>query len=284
MRPSLIPLTLSVVLAACTADVRPDSLAGKIDETRTAEARKLLAACADAHGGAETFATARDASLTVTVEFVTLTGKLLVQEWPDAKTQVRLDALLGTDDARLTFLDGEWKDHSHGVQNWVTYAFEPSGAFTVSPADDPVAMQRFWPPTLGFLLFMPFRVQSADIVQYVGDKTIDGRTYAEVFLTWGGMEPRDTVDQYLLYIDRETHVLRYATFTVRDSGSFIVATIDMSKHERVDGLLIPHFLYSASEPGDRDVFSHTITVNDAKLAVGRELRHYRPAPKLRSRK
>ncbi len=168
--------------------------------------------------------------------------------------RTKMTTLLGTDNGRWEFLDGPDKGLQWGLQNWACYKIEPG--------KEPVFEQDFgvffYVATGPYFLLLPFRVQEANTVALIGEKEWEGKIYDLVMATWDGFEPRRTIDQYVLWISRETGRLDYMTFSVRDQGSFVVATISYMNYRDVDGLLLSfeHRIVLGNKPDDRPQLHH----------------------------
>ncbi len=275
---------VAIGLTVYTADIRPEEIRGSLSVEREAEGRRWLQRSVEAHGGAEALARLRDARVEGELAFVTFMGRAMVNVFPDDVQRYELDLLLGTDDMRLKLVGGERDGEVWGVQQWAVYRTLPGGEPTFFPVDAPDANIKFWPPTMAYFLFMPWRIVEAPVVQYVGDRTVDGVDYAVVFATWGGLEVDPTVDQYLQYIDKQTGLTRWTYFTVRDSGGFMAGGVELLEHRAVDGLMLPHRTRTVAEPGDPETMSHEIRVARYVLGPGRPDSHYVPRPDLKGRK
>ena len=99
---------------------------------------------------------------------------------------------------------------------------------------------EFWLPTYLYFVEAPLRIFEADVISYAGERTLNGKTYDLVYATWNDAEPQKDLDQYILWIDRETHILRQMQYTVRDKSSWIHATLRYTEYEKNDtGILFP---------------------------------------------
>ena len=86
----------------------------------------------------------------------------------------------------------------------------------------------------------PFTFKDADIVFYIGeDQLKDGQIYDKVFVSWGKAAPQKDVDQWILYFDKETHLLKYADHTLREMMKFMKATAEYSNYTSSNGMVIP---------------------------------------------
>ncbi|MCH7677331.1 hypothetical protein IH879_20605 [candidate division KSB1 bacterium] len=197
--------------------------------------------------------------------------------YPHYPQQLKMTTLLGTDNGRFEFLDGPEQGLQWGLQNWACYKIEPG--------EEPVFEQDFgvffYVATGNYFLLLPFRVQEANTVALMGEKEWEGKIYDLVMATWDGFEPKKTIDQYILWISRDTARLDYMTFSVRDQGSFVVATISYMNYRNVEGLLLPFEfrIVFGDEPDDWPRLHH-LHVDSIKLYKTADKQFFFPRPNL----
>lgn len=269
---------LALLLAAgcgsgCTADLRPQTLRSGVAADQATQGRAWLDKMLAAHGGAARFKAARDARFTFTDTWPTWLNRTAAMPWPDSGQRLRAEFLLGQDDGRLTFLGGEDDGLVWGLQDWATWTQRPGQALDWDDDDD----VRFWVATMAYFLELPFRIGEANVVAYAGETVVAGTAYATVFASWGTAEPQDEVDQYVLYIDPQTHRLAYAAYTVRDLFGFITGAVHYEGWQTVDGLVFPQRMTMADEPGGDDV-THQVQIEAAQVGLGQPDTFYRPDP------
>ena len=73
----------------------------------------------------------------------------------------------------------------------------------------------FGQTAIQYLFELPLRLKEAEILKYAGSTELNGQLYELVFATWGSLSPNKEFDQYLLYLNKETGILEYASFTIR---------------------------------------------------------------------
>ena len=88
---------------------------------------------------------------------------------------------------------------------WATYKIKPSG--DVEFKEDKTLKTLL--PTIQYWFEFPFRIIESDIVTYAGEASLNGTDYDLVFTSWGKAEPQKKIDQYLIYINKETHLIDY---------------------------------------------------------------------------
>ena len=206
-----------ILASGCSlADLRPetmvnDELAPQAEQVGRAWLSKAVAA-----QGGTALTTKQTLSLWVRDDWPSTMMRWMAMPWETNKQLLRLDIALGTDNGRLTFLEGEQTDAGWGLQNWVTYDFDKT---KVPRFDNPDAVDgttKFWIPTLAYFPLLAWRIQEADVVRFIGTEHIGDRELAKVFASWGQAAPQDTVDQYIVWIDTSTNLIAGAQFTVRD--------------------------------------------------------------------
>ncbi len=263
-----------VSVTACNSDIRPDSVRAGIDDEARAQGRAWLAKCAAAHGGLERWRALRDARVVLTDSWPSLVMRVGAMPWPATGQRLEAAFLLGTGSGRLTHLGGASDGLVWGVQNWVAWHQAKGG----KPVYEPDADVKFWVPTVAYFLELPFRLPEAEIVAYAGDAVLDGRPHARVFATWGGAEPQDAVDQYVVYIDRETHLVGSVFYTVRDFFAGLTGAMRYRDYREVDGLKIAFEMTATAKP-DSSIVMHVMRVEEAHFGVGKPADFYIPDPK-----
>lgn len=276
MRPSLAlaALLLPALLAACTTDIRPEAIEDDgISAEAAAEGRAWLDKMVAAHGGYDAFRAQRDAEVVFTDTWPGWLTRTAAMPWSENGQRVRMAVSTTSDDARLTFVGGDDDGHAWGLQSWMTYTVEPDGQPVFDEDDD----LRFWVPTMAYFFAMPWRIVEAQIVAYAGDEIIDGRPHAIVYATWGSAEPQDDIDQYVLYIDKETHHLSQAAYTVRELVLASQSAVKFTDLREVQGLLVPHTLIMIEKYGS-DAVLHRMEIESVRFAGGELEGTLRPDP------
>lgn len=282
-RPSLRRLSLLACLAGaigCTTDLRPEVIEeGGITEASAAEARAWVDRMIAAHGGLDAWMAHRDATVVLTDTWPGWLTRTAAMPWPDDGQKMALSLLLGTDDARLDFVGGEWDGRAWGVQHWQTWQADKGGAPVFEPDDD----VKFWVPTVAYFFALPFRIGEASVLGYGGERVIDGRPHAVVYATWGSAEPQDDIDQYVLYIDQETHRLTWSHFTVRDLVLADAGAVHYTDMREVEGIVVPFEMRIVGDVGGDDTL-HVMAIESVDFGAGHPDDFYRPDPSRRGSK
>jgi hypothetical protein len=170
--------------------------------------------------------------------------------WPENAQRFRLQTLLGTFTSRAELLDGRGAGELWGIQAWSPYKKKGAGAeVTFLPGPD--GALTFYLPTLQYFDELPFRLLSASVVLDAGSVRDRDRTYDLVFVTWKRAEPQEDLDQYLLWIDRETGLVAKVRYTVREALTrmppfqrrlvrpLVAGTIHFEDYRDIDGVEVP---------------------------------------------
>lgn len=271
----LAPLALIASLTlACTTDLRPERLQHDgVSPEAAAEGRAWLDRMVEAHGGLAAWKAHRDVELVFTDTWPAWLPRTAAMPWGQDGQTIVMGMLLGTDDARLSFRGGPDDGVTWGVQQWQTWKQEKGGA----PVFEEDGDVRFWVPTMAYFFALPFRIGEASVVAYAGDTVIDGRPHAIVYATWGSAEPQDEIDQYVLYIDRETHRLSWANYTVRDLMLADQGAVRLGDLREVEGIVVP-FEMTMVETFGSDSVVHVMKLQSVDFGVGHPDAFYRPDP------
>lgn len=161
--------------------------------------------------------------------------------WPTKDQRFKGQYLLGTFTSRMELTDGPWKGRVLGLQSWQGYKKKDARVPLVK-SEDPLL--RFYLPSLQYFSELPFRLFSAQIITYAGEGKHADRTYDLVYSTWGSLEANPDFDQFVLWIDRETSLIRMCHYTVRQAFPAAAGTIYYDSYKTVQGVTLPfkHFV------------------------------------------
>ncbi len=256
----LFALGTAALLSGCgLSDLRPEPLINnQLPDDSERRGRVWLDKAVRAHGA--TLDDRATVSIWLRDDWPSTLLRWVAMPWEENKQLLRLDATVGGDNGRLTFEEGPAKGTGWGIQNWVTYRFGADGGPTFDAVDDPDDAIKFWIPTLAYFPLLPWRIREATYVRYVGEETIDGRKRVTVFATWGDPGPQEAIDQYLVWIDAETHLVAGTRYTVRDMMGSVVGTMKYSDYRDVDGIKLPFVINGVEALGTDETESHRMTV------------------------
>ncbi|MEL6181058.1 MAG: hypothetical protein AAFS10_19025 [Myxococcota bacterium] len=231
---------ITMVLSACggTADIRPNDLQGQITTQQRQRGSDAFAAMLKAHGGLDTWRQFDKVETRFRDEW---TNSLFFQFTPydDNNAQASLEAWLHHFPySRIAFLEGDGKGEVWIAKGQEVQRLKGGHLQVQSAASDTFFTVFVQNPEM--MVGVPFRLASADQVAYAGERTWRGQTYETVLLSWGTFEPQESVDQWLLYINRNTGLLELTEFTVRMSGQSQVGTYHYRDFKEVAGMMLPH--------------------------------------------
>lgn len=237
----IISIISGILLTGCMANIQPKLVKKNPNSEKLEKKGKaILKKAHDAHGV--------DNLLRHDVyQFVTIDdwkgplagmGKL----WPEKNTKMEFKYAINTFDARVKFLSGSRINQSVGLQSWKFYEGEGDSTNFNVEHDERL--------TFGLAAFQYFseltgRLENAEIIRYGGEKEFKNVKYDLVFVTWKQEDAHKEFDQYLLYINKTTNLIDYATYTIRDNylhlpgTKIFYGTIGFSNFKDVDGYKVP---------------------------------------------
>ncbi|MBL4625818.1 MAG: hypothetical protein JKY42_11875, partial [Flavobacteriales bacterium] len=231
-------LSLGIVLSSCTVNLLPEMVEENPNSIELeTKGKEILEKAYVAHGS-EVMEKHKVYQFTATDDWQGMMagmGKL----WPQKNSNMTFKYVPNTFDGQVKFKDGETKGKIAGLQSWQYYENEDNTDANFDVENN----VRF---SFGMAAFQYFtelvgRMNNAEIIRYAGEKEFNGNVYEMVYVTWKSEEPRDNVDQYLLYINKQTSMLDYASYTLRDNyldipgAGMMYGTIGFSDYKEIDG-------------------------------------------------
>lgn len=283
------PLTLTLLaqivlmLTSCgLADLRPDNLREQttLSAKSSTKGRAILERMEQAHGGRQTWMAHGSVEVVLHDDWPNLLERNFAMPWSHNPSELRMTMMLGKDNARIEFLNGDDKGHAWGLQQWATYLVEPGGLPTFKAHED----AWFYVPTLAYFFEAPMRLSEAQFVGYGGQRTLKNKTYELVYLTWGSVEPRDDIDQYVAWIDPQTQQLAFLEFTVRDLFGFITAAAVYEGWHEVQGVMVPKHITIVSGLDDQEDVTHRMDIKSTRFNPTLPERFLMPDPSKRADK
>lgn len=257
---------LMLLLISCIADLREGSLfSNEISASDENHGRGLLAAASLEHGLDDWL---KKKTLTVVMrdEWRGLITKIAGRPW-NKEDLLKFTFRNGTFTSQLTFLEGDRKGKTVGMQSWLTYERENDGLeFKFKENDD----TKFLLPAFQYFFEIPFRIYNGEIVGWIGEAELRGMLCDKVFVTWNKIEPHTENDQYIVWINRETSRIELVQYTVRDSFRFVSGEIRFEDYRDIEGVQIPFTMTVSSlnsEYQDGDDYLHQIRVESAEWDV-----------------
>jgi len=107
--------------------------------------------------------------------------------------------------------------------------------------DDEASLKRVAfnrPTNFYWFSMMPKLLDPGVVYDYLGEKSIDNKTFQIVKISFTSEDNKPT-DIYQLYINKETGMVDQFLFTVADFGKMDVPNLMQLEYEDIDGMLIP---------------------------------------------
>lgn len=118
----------------------------------------------------------------------------------------------------------------------VTVRYDPREAEVASVVVDGVEREPdLLADSVRHLFELVFAMESADVSAALPDR--DG--HARTFLSWRTAEPQMDYDQYIVWADREAHLVRRFDCTGRAIAPFVLARVSLENYRDVQGFAIP---------------------------------------------
>ncbi len=240
-------LLTGLTFGGCLSDLRTEIVEKEDMEVQQVEkGRRLLQEMAAAHGW-DAYRSFESARVVFRDEWGGGVKQMAAMPWKKNAELMELSYLIGTADSRLTFLEGKQEGEVWGIQHWATYTEEAGGTAQFKQQKK----LKFWLPTIQYFMEMPFAIQSAALVQYAGETSVNDTTYDLVFCSWGQTAPQKKIDQYLLWINQETKLLDYAQYSIRDLAGFLKGAMHFEDYRTIGGVQVSFKQTASSMPGDK---------------------------------
>ncbi|MFK8007412.1 MAG: hypothetical protein AB8H03_13620 [Saprospiraceae bacterium] len=187
--------------------------------------------------------------------------------WPNRKTEMNFKYEVGTFDGQVAFLDGKRKGEYAGLQNWNYYEIDDEDK---AQFQKPNKRIKFGLAAYQYFTEMIDRLRSAPIINYAGEKEFKGKKYDLVFVTWNTEKPHQEADQYIAWINKETGLMDYTQYTLRESylkapGSKAIAgAVEYGDYREVDSILISfeHTVYGFNMKKRKKKNLHQLVISD----------------------
>lgn len=193
--------------------------------------------------------------------------------WPDAKTELDFKYQIGSFNGQVTFADGERKGDAVGLQNWHYYEISQGDTIFKGLKEKSAESMVFGISAFQYFGEMIDRIKNAPIISYAGEGEMRGKHYDLVFCTWGNEAPHIEHDQYLAWINKETGLLDFTQYTIRDSYlrppgyKMLGGGIEFTDFRMVNGIMIPHehIVYAVKLNKNQKRNLHRLIISDFKF-------------------
>jgi len=251
-------LIIITVISCRIVDIRTIEVKENYDYNK---GMKILSEMSKAHS-LKTWDTINTYSVHVTDEFFGLLGKF-GNPFPNNKAAFDFTLIPKTFTSRAIFTDDKWKDIIWGIQSWKTYSNKGNTKSEFHAENDKLI--EFWLPTYQYFFEVQLRVFEADKISYAGEREYNGKLYDLVFASWKSDKPQKDIDQYILWVERETKLLKRIQYTVRDQYRWIHATLFYNEYKNIGGLLIPKKMRISLMSSNEDKIIHEINLTNIRL-------------------
>lgn len=136
---------------------------------------------------------------------------------------------------QLEVISGEEKGKVWGVQSGETYTKNKEGKVSRIQNKD----MKFWIPTYQYFIEFPNRIQEATALAYIGSKIINGIETEGVLASWNTVEPQRDIDQYIIWMDKNSKRIVKVEYTIREMYGFISGGAYFQKYKDFNGMLLP---------------------------------------------
>lgn len=166
-------------------------------------------------------------------EFLNFSGAF-ANPYKNKKTKFKLDLTPRSFDSKMTYLNGKEQGRINGMTDWRTYYEE----------DDKIEYKKdkrtqFWLPTYQYFIEFSMRILEADKISYAGSQTYNNKNYNLVLASWGSFAPQGKIDQYLIWISKESNRIEILQYTIRDMYGFIKGVTFMEDYKVFNGIQFP---------------------------------------------
>ena len=200
-------------------------------------------------------------SLHLTDEFYGIAGKF-GNPFPKNKADFMFHAIPNTFTSKVIFQDKKWNGRVWGIQSWQTYSSK-SNVIELDKKNDKNI--EFWLPTYQYFIEIPNKIFEADIISYAGERTFNGKKYDLVFASWKTDNPQKDIDQYILWINQETHILELLHYTVRDEFQWLHATLKYLNYSSEKGIPFPTEMEVNLFGSERKKLLHKINIDNINV-------------------
>jgi hypothetical protein len=139
-----------------------------------------------------------------------------------------------TFNSQLKFTSGKEQGKTYGIENNQTYQI--INQEKVFKKDK---RTKFWLPTYQYFIEFPLRILEADKITYAGESSYDNKNYDLVMVSWQTLKPQKHIDQYLIWVNKQTHRIDILQYTIRDMSSLIKGTNFLTDYKNINGIWFP---------------------------------------------
>lgn len=263
-------VVVSITLYSCSANLLPFSVKKSTDQAGLEKKGRDLLLKSVKQQGFENFNTKETYEFTAEDHWKGPMGGI-GKLWSKKRSKMNFKYIPNTFNASVEFLDGKDVGNKAGLQSWNYYRVEKGEQpnFEVKKAKRHV----FGMAAFQYFTELTQRLSKAPIIRYAGEKVINDLEYDVVYCTWETIYASKEHDQYLVYINKKTNAVEYASYTIRDnylkmpgSGVFY-GSIHFTDMRNVDGFKVPFQQYIfIGKPKKKDKkYVHKLSLDSFKF-------------------
>lgn len=193
--------------------------------------------------------------------------------WKDKKLSLKFKFRINTFDGQVQFLDGKDKGTASGLQDWNYYDIVDGQAIFSNKDSKKNRRKVFGIAAYQYFTEMIDRLKNAPIIAYAGEKEFRSKSYDLVFCTWHKSEPHLENDQYVAWVNKETGLMDFAQYTIRDSYlkppgyKKIGGAVEFANFVDIEGVLIPHrqLVYAINMRNNQKKNLHELIISNFKF-------------------
>ena len=233
----LMVVCLAVTCISCSGpkpyDIRNAYLKKGLTEADYAQGKALIKEMEEAYGGHANWLAHEKGSFIQEADWY---GRKAISGWDTVPQRYEMFTSFKQEAYEITLLNGENKGRQWGFMGGKMFTREVGQNRVLEENQhykEKMIFKSYW-------FQFPFRISEAEIISYAGQEEVKGKLYDVVYATWGSEEANKEFDQFLLYLDPETHYLIYLHFTVRDKFEIMSFSARFDNFKQVDDLILPH--------------------------------------------
>ena len=242
MQRTFILIAIVILIQSCMADLRPALIKKEgITKANTVKGKSILEE-AWKKQGFDNLSDFESYSFHAEDTWKGMMGKI-GKPWPEAKSNMLFKFEKGTFDGQVKYLDGKKANTTAGLQSWNYYEYERGEQVQKLKMNK---RTRFGLSAYQYFFEMLDRLKNAPIISFAGVDKFNGAEYDIIFVSWHKSEPHMQNDQYKLLINKETKLLDYAIYTLRENylkmpgGRAFYGSVKYDDYKEIDGFLVPH--------------------------------------------
>ena len=256
---SLVFATLIISMGCSTADLSTDNLRNQDRQPDLREkAVKIYERSLNARGGYNTYKSFDSVRLRGADVWHSNFVRLFT---PVTEQEQKFEVVFATAGSKISyiFLNGTRKGQYIGVENGKTYrVIEEEREFADS------SKIRVYLEPLTHYFQWPYKLFESPVLLYAGEENIKNESYHLLFASSGGIAASPEHDQYVIYVNKNTHYVDYIDFTLRSLFESYKGTLHYGDFRTVQGLVVPFFIGASDEVKNKD-FVHEFLFSEIQF-------------------